>query len=115
MRRGRAPRRSFNRDVVLVHREPAPGSDGYGEPVLEEAGQERLRANIQQTTSRELTVNQDTQIESWNMYFPAGVKVGGFDRVLFDDVVVEVFGPGRAVLDLGGRAHHVEALGKRVT
>jgi hypothetical protein len=103
--------RAFNRRVTVVHYR----TTNDPEPRLEEVSrEEEVPANVQATPSREDTVNRDQQSQAWNGYFPLGTRLAGQDRVLLDDLVLEVYGAGLEVYDLGGRPHHVEAALRRV-
>jgi len=107
--------RAFNRTVTVEHYEPSPSEvDGFGNPVLVLVNSEQVRANIQPQWTREVSGNQMVEMASFNMLFPAGQKIGPWDRVLYEDKALELFGGGRQFYDFDGNAHHTEAVGREV-
>jgi hypothetical protein len=101
--------RAFPQDVVIEHYAP---DERDPDRRLRKTGRSETRGNVQATISREITNNTELQLVSYNMYFPAGTEISGYDRVLVDGLTIEVFGPGRTSTDFAGRAHHVEAAGR---
>lgn len=107
--------RAFNRTVTVEHYEPSPSKvDDFGNPVLVEVGREQVRANVQPQWTRELSGNQMVEMASFNMFFPAGTKLGAWDRVLFEGRALELFGASREFFDFDGNAHHTEAVGREI-
>jgi hypothetical protein len=111
-----APSRAFPVSVVVEHYEPSSSGavDGFGNPVLELVGRETLPANVQPQWTREVTGNQMVEMASFNMFFPAGTKIGAWDRVLFMERQLELFGASREFFDFSGKPHHTEAVGREV-
>ena len=75
---------------------------------------EESPCNLQPQWSREQTANEVVEFEAWNLYLPPEVELGAQDRVIVDEMVLEVYGPGGTFVDFGGRHHHVEATLRRV-
>ena len=106
--------RAFLLQATIEHRAPRPERDEYGDHPLVVTSTEEVPCNLQPQWSREQTVNADTQVESFNLYLPAGVELGGHDRVVVEGVGYEVFGPAGEWVDFAQRPHHVEAILRRV-
>lgn len=110
-----APARAFPLTVTIEHYEPSSSAeDGFGNPVLELVGRETVPANVQPQWTRELSGNQLVEMSSFNMFFPAGTKLGAWDRVLFGERRLELFGASREFFDFDGTPHHSEAVGREI-
>jgi hypothetical protein len=109
-----APARAFPQRAVIEHWVQGLDVDGYGNPALELGATEEVPCNLQPKGTTEDTANQDQQSASWNLYLPAGVELGGSDRVVVGGLTLEAIGAGRPVGDFAGRPHHVEATLRRV-
>lgn len=109
-----APARAFPLTVTIEHYEPSSDVDGFGNPVLELVSSERAKANVQAQWTRELSGNQMVEMASFNLYFPAGTELGAWDRVIYGDRRLDLFGAGRQYYDFDGNAHHTEAVGREI-
>lgn len=102
-------------DVVRVLRAPlsAPGRNGVRLPLWADAvPSEPVRASVQPESSEEETTGRQTAITRWRLFAGPGTDLLATDRVLWDDLVLEVDGEV-ARWKHRGRPHHVEAVLKR--
>lgn len=91
------------------------GTDPYGNPAPGWADPTAVTptpARLNQASADELVTDRDTQITTWKLHLPAGTPIGGRDRVLTDEGLMDVHGePARRRTPRG--EHHVIAILRR--
>lgn len=110
-----APARAFPLSATIEHYGPAAVADEFGDHPLELVGLEVAPCNLQPTSSSDSTANEARDTELFNLYLPAGVVVGGQDRVVVAGERMVASGPGLEFCGFDGVPHHVEATLRRVT
>lgn len=100
----------LSRPVRIHHRARVQDFDGYGNPIDVEETVIVARAHLEQMTTTETEVGQDTTGATWSMFLPAGTLIDALDRIEVPDrgLLFEVEGlPSRPWRPSTGE-HHVE-------
>src|SRR4051812_16636233 len=94
--------------VSIVHHTSGAG-DAYGNAARTAGTPVSVAARLEQLTSTETTLGQDTVLDRWRLFLPVGTVIGAGDDVTeggrtfrVDGTPEQVYGPAAA--------HHIEAV-----
>ena len=78
----------------VIHRRTEGSADDFNNPTITyEPDDDPVDCQLVHTSSRELTVDRNTQISDWFARLPAGTSISGRDRLVSGGATYEVLGP----------------------
>lgn len=104
------------RTPCTIRHRGSSGVDEYGNPTQVESGTTDTVCWLDPARSVEVTNGQQTYIQDWTLYLPAGTTIDGGDQVEVDGVLYELTGnPRRFTRPTSTVEHHVECDVRRVS